>query len=466
MSIARWTPRAVTRVAAAGVILIAMSVASGVESSASEQAADAILTYTCSFPSGPQKIAVKIAGTFPAAATVGQSIKPGNVTVTPTLPHSALADLTKLGASSVTASERLSITVAQKGSSTGAVWSVPSVPSTPIPGTGDLALPASGTIPPTPARAVGATVFIAGPLSLVLTPHKADGGATDPASIPLACTAELGSNAIVASVPVATPGSSVTPRTGAGTRKAGRAARRQDDPCIAIIPLDPVPGEAYMAGFANVKKLKGATLLGVQNGKTTGHVLLELAYEIIIDLCSPSGDTHILSWGLLDYQGKHQLPPAKATFLTFGFMPTTATLEMSEPPGTRLDIDSHGFFNGTDFVEETTVTSKLSIRAHDALVNGVPLNVGPRCQTATPMDVTLHGHSPDYTVNTGGPLTGFVTIPPFAGCGVGEDLDPLFTASISGPDNFIKLIQGVPCTRPPDSPPLNCDPVDRPPPQP
>jgi hypothetical protein len=69
-------------------------------------------------------------------------------------------------------------------------------------------------------------------------------------------------------------------------------------------------------------------------------------------------------------------------------------------------------------------------------------------------------------VNTGGPLTGFVAIPRFAGCGVGEDLDPLLTASISGPDNFIKLIQGVPCTRPPDSPPINCDPIDRPPPRP
>jgi hypothetical protein len=69
------------------------------------------------------------------------------------------------------------------------------------------------------------------------------------------------------------------------------------------------------------------------------------------------------------------------------------------------------------------------------------------------MTVKLTGRSPDYTVNTGGPLTGTTTIPPFSGCGVGEDLDPLLNASISGPDNFMKLTQGVPCTYPVDSPP-------------
>jgi len=50
-----------------------------------------------------------------------------------------------------------------------------------------------------------------------------------------------------------------------------------------------------------------------------------------------------------------------------------------------------------------------------------------------------------YTVSTGGPLTGMLTIPPFTGCGVTENLDPLLTGSISGSGNFVKLTQGKLC---------------------
>ena len=46
---------------------------------------------------------------------------------------------------------------------------------------------------------------------------------------------------------------------------------------------------------------------------------------------------------------------------------------------------------------------------------------------------------------TGGPLEGTVTIPTFTGCGVTENLDPLFTGSISGPGNLARAIQGKPC---------------------
>lgn len=478
MSIMRWTPHTMARVAAAGVIMIAMSLVSGAESSGAQssaggssagaQAMDVALTYTCPFPSRAQQITVKIAGTLPTASTVGHPIQPRHVTMTPTLPRAALADLTALDATSVAVSTRMSVTVAQKGTSTKTTWSSLAA-SIPIPDSGDLPLPGSAMVPPATAETLGSAVFIAGALTLVLTPHKADGSATSPAGIPLDCRLELGPNAVLAHVPVTGRTSSVTPPPGTGTaRTTHRTAQQQPDdtdPCLFIFTLPPVPGEAYMAGYANVNKLHGATLLGVENGQTTGHILLELGYEIIIDLCSTDGSTYVLSRGLLDYHGKHALPPAKATFLTFGFMPTTATLELTEAVGTDIEIESHSSFDGTNFNEKSTVTSHLSIRIHDVLVNGKPLDVGPHCESTAPMTVTLTGTSPDYTVNTGGPLTGTATMPSFAGCGVGEDLDSLFTASISGPGNFMKLTQGMPCTRPPDGPPINCDPIDRPKPQ-
>ena len=80
-------------------------------------------------------------------------------------------------------------------------------------------------------------------------------------------------------------------------------------------------------------------------------------------------------------------------------------------------------------------------------VNGVPLDVGSRCETGR-FDAVLTGSSastPPYNVVTGGPLTGMVDIPPFSNCGVGENLDPIFNAAISGPRNFNLLTQGPVC---------------------
>jgi hypothetical protein len=81
-------------------------------------------------------------------------------------------------------------------------------------------------------------------------------------------------------------------------------------------------------------------------------------------------------------------------------------------------------------------------------VNGVPLNVGSHCKTSQ-FDAVLTGTSaskPPYSVQFGGPLTGAVTIPPFKNCGVGENLDPIFNAAISGPQNFNLLTQGELCS--------------------
>jgi hypothetical protein len=84
-------------------------------------------------------------------------------------------------------------------------------------------------------------------------------------------------------------------------------------------------------------------------------------------------------------------------------------------------------------------------------VNGVPLRVGAGCRTVRPVRLVLIGKGDNtipprgYTVSTGGPLSGMLTIPPFTGCGVSENLDPLLTGSISGSGNFVKLTQGKLC---------------------
>ncbi len=93
----------------------------------------------------------------------------------------------------------------------------------------------------------------------------------------------------------------------------------------------------------------------------------------------------------------------------------------------------------------------MAISLSNVDVNGVPLAVGPHCRPVSPVHLVLIAKGENtlppkgYTVPTGGPLTGMLTIPPFTGCGVTENLDAVLTGSISGPHNFLKMTQGKLC---------------------
>jgi hypothetical protein len=230
-----------------------------------------------------------------------------------------------------------------------------------------------------------------------------------------------------------------------------------------MITHKPVRGCAYVIGFSDVRKLGEAALIG------------PALTDLKIGITSAFKFTRKLTYiqennaGKVQYHGKAQFPPAKATLLAFGFMPVTVTLQLSEigtlnaifiteGPGSHGCIPPHCKLTGL-----TTVSSRLSLRVYNVKVNGVPLDVGPACETATPFNAVLKGVYPKYSINTGGPLSGTLTIPPFKGCGAGtENLDVIFTAPVSGSDNFTKLTQGPPCT------PINesgCNPIVIPTPQ-
>ncbi|MFE2731082.1 hypothetical protein [Streptomyces sp. NPDC059349] len=140
-----------------------------------------------------------------------------------------------------------------------------------------------------------------------------------------------------------------------------------------------------------------------------------------------------------------------------------------------MTIDSD--LNFTTGKGRTDIRVPLVLRLYDVRVNGTPLEVGPDCRTRGSLyssdpdpaqDTKDHVHllgtvirtpptQTGYTLTTGGPLTTTLTIPAFSGCGVGEDLDALLSASISGPDNFAKQIQGQTCaTEVMPRPPAEC----------
>jgi hypothetical protein len=224
-------------------------------------------------------------------------------------------------------------------------------------------------------------------------------------------------------------------------------------PKLTIDAHDPSQGCAFATGYADVRKLKGATLLAP---------VITNVWESINTLANTSKQINYLQLAnaaLLEFHGLHQFPPSTATFLSFGFVPTTATLDLMEQgninifvvgpilPSSVVHCHPNKFRSCN---QVATAYSRLQalIAPGSVNVNGVPLDVGSHCETP-PFDVVLTGSNvsnPPYTIQAGGPLTGMATLPHFKNCGVGENLDPIFNAAISGPRNFTILTQGGLCT--------------------
>ncbi|MEU0303978.1 DUF6801 domain-containing protein [Streptomyces sp. NPDC006175] len=446
----------------------------GAQAAPGVQDIDTELAYTCDLPEGKQsvKARVKVTAKVPESAQPGQAIQPEDVVLEATLPEGVIPVAAGSSAASVSAEIRLAVDVSQKDRHARAEWIGTTAEPVPIPAEGDLPLTTSGTVPYVKPGASGDLSLDAGALSVDLALYSAQGTPAEPSGTSLDCAlnpdqgtelAELdisgeGEDGASAPAPSAsassgsdTPGVEATPEVGA---RAKQPAAPDAPACVGDVN-NGLNLNAYVTGYANVAKLDGATKFPlactqIEQGPTR------------VDLSEP-GFTHIYqdSTALLDYEGKPQLPPATGTFLTFGFMPTTATLEMTQvPPGVDAEgtpdynVRSHLVVDWSDMSNKgvTTIDLDLILRLRDVKVNGVPLDVGDNCRSSKPFTLSLEGRmtakdgvTTGYTLATGGVLTGSVTLPPFSGCGAGEDLDDLFTASLSGVPGYVKQVQGAPC---------------------
>ncbi|MFJ4965242.1 DUF6801 domain-containing protein [Streptomyces sp. NPDC088729] len=475
-----------------GALVVATALVPSAESAAAGQVFDVTLPYTCQLPSGAEEVGVEISAALPVAASTGEEIQPDDVVVEVTLPPSALTQFTALEAATLSAVAELTVRNTIGEQSADASWQRLTAPETALPAEGPVVLTATGEVPTVAFGASGRATIAPAALALTLSPRKADGEPTTPAELAVTCEPVDGEQAELARIAVrdaagpAAPGPDEKPpapgedgaeppaphRPGPGLSSNVREridalterklkALDGDDPGSCPIEIPPewvmTTAETYAAGFANASKLDGAAALGPAFMK----VVLNKRY--INDSCASTVD--VTSEVQFEYQGRRQLPPTKATFLTYGFMPTTATMVL-EQVGPPAAVQTHTVTNTPSYPEETTVTAQLSMRLYDVEVNGVPLDVGPDCRTERPFEQVLRGYGQSYPpagylVAYGGTLTGYAHIPPFRGCGVDEDLDPLFTSAISSPgkkaDNYTKMTQAPLCvaTNPegPDCPP-------------
>ncbi|MFG2593521.1 DUF6801 domain-containing protein [Streptomyces sp. NPDC048438] len=464
--------RRTARGAAVATAVLLGGMIPGAQAASGVQEIDAELAYTCDLPEGGQPVKVGITAQLPESARPGQAVQPESVVLETTLPEGVIPVPAGSSATSVSAEMKLAVDVSQKDEHAQAEWIGTTAEPVPIPAEGGLPLTTSGTVPYVKPGAPGDLIFEAGALSVELSLRTAQGTPAEPSAISLNCAldpeqeTELakmdisgdGGDGASASAPPTSAsaesessGGEATPEVGA---RAKQPAAPDAPPCVGDVNND-LNLNAYVTGYANVTKLEGATKFPLACTQI-------LQGPTRVDLSEP-GFTHIYqdSTALLDYEGKPQLPPASGTFLTFGFMPTTATLEMTQiPPGVDgegtpdYNVNSHLVVDWSDMSNKgvTTIDLDLMLRLRDVKVNGVPLDVGDNCRTSKPFTLSLAGSmtakdgvTTGYTLVTGGVLTGSVTLPPFSGCGVDEDLDSLFTASLSGVPGYVKQVQGAPC---------------------
>jgi hypothetical protein len=459
---------------ASGLVLTAaLAGASGVVANAAPAGPHPMsvqLAYSCRFQSGTWQVGVTVAATFPSAVGPARPIQPTGVRSVVDLPSSAVTDLVKLGATQVTGGDVLTAGVTYGARRVSEPWAGQLAKPVPIPGAGHLLLQATGAVRPFATTSPGTVSFTVAGLALVLTPRKADGSLASSAPLKVACTLNRGQNAKLATVPVTDaspqqgasrpqfPATTPTP-PGRATRPASQAASGKPPPgCGAIKIKSPQTACGYITGYANVNKLNGAALL--QPPSPQKPALVNIAESVSIQ--HVQGGVILNNIGQLYYRGHEELPPVQTTFLGFGFVPITATLHVMELKPIKIAVFLHNVVQ-----VKVTTSTEVSFRISNVTVNGVPWkSVGSNCRTKTPIHLKLIGTGNASTQRgfwnllLGGTLGGTVTVPPFTGCGVGENLNPLFTASISGPRNFDLMTQGslcivrplIPATCPPSVP--------------
>lgn len=171
----------------------------------------------------------------------------------------------------------------------------------------------------------------------------------------------------------------------------------------------------------------------------------------------------------------------RVNLAAFGSIPATATITLRAPevnghpePFRILvwDVKQRGCEANIPLPEQrvhTLALGRAEITLSDLRVDGVPVDLGPRCRTVRPADLELWG-ADDYTPGGGGLLEAYdgrhqgtlaplsspyygqdngrmvrgstgIEVPRFTGCGAKEDLSPLVTAMASGPDNPVRVVQ-------------------------
>ncbi len=124
------------------------------------------------------------------------------------------------------------------------------------------------------------------------------------------------------------------------------------------------------------------------------------------------------------------LPPATGSFKEFGLIPVTATVAFIQDGPTTGTVNLN--------TGAVTTMSTITLQVTSLSVGGLPVPVGPSCESATPASVAL-ASQPGFSIVKGGTVSGTYTVPPFANCGL---VTPVLNLTVTGPGNTITLTLG------------------------
>jgi hypothetical protein len=124
------------------------------------------------------------------------------------------------------------------------------------------------------------------------------------------------------------------------------------------------------------------------------------------------------------------LPNATGSFTEFGIIPVTATAHFINNGPTTGSINLK--------TGAVTSTSNITMQLVSLSVAGIPVPLGPSCETSAPAVVKVTSQK-GFNILKGGNLAGSYTIPRFANCGLAT---VLINLTLTGPGNTITLHLG------------------------
>ncbi|KFU76841.1 hypothetical protein SAMN04489729_7228 [Amycolatopsis lurida] len=376
------------------------------------------LANACVFPdpAGERPVTMDVQATLPKVVQTGKPVQIKDFSLTFTIAEGSLGAVTEVAGGAT-----VELMAANGDKKTPVPVSL-TIPAAKVPATGELKLVATGTVPDIVLNVPSELRLSTGAPSLALT-------AAETPLKPITCVQAPDQKTLLGSVTLLPLGK---PEPGPGKpgepKKPGAGARSADDVHAgALYPIALQPFE--LQGTSTITKLGAfARLKPAFMVNAVWHV----------DLENTEGPGKIT--------GSVMMPPSSITFLGFGFVPITATMELlPEDYATGnhiIDVD------GVSIPEpegSSTVLTPLKVygKLSGVTINGVGLDVGDNCLTAEPIKINLRGEK--YGMFTGGvvrtdpkwtdPAYRDFTLPPFSGCGVKEDLDSLLTGMASGPGN-------------------------------
>jgi hypothetical protein len=124
------------------------------------------------------------------------------------------------------------------------------------------------------------------------------------------------------------------------------------------------------------------------------------------------------------------MPDATLSFKEFGLIPVTATTHFinAGPTTGKLNLTTGA----------VTTTSHLTFQITSLSVAGIPVPVGPSCESSTPAVIQVTSQA-GFSILKGGNLAGTYTVPSFANCGL---VTPIINLTLTGPGNTITLTLG------------------------